>query len=130
MLESELPMLRRMALPILLFPVLLATSCERPQGFRHGAHVTLAEGECAICHGEDSDAPRRPAAADCLACHPDEKRFLPPSAPGPPRGEEEVPFSHRRHRRAGIACGQCHPSSPGRAEPPPVPGFPECGGCH
>ncbi len=146
MLQSELPMARRTSLPILILPILLFGSCDRAPGFRHGAHVTLAKGECALCHGEDSDLPRKAEADDCLACHPNEKRFLPPSglaakragqagahrsdAGNAPGKEEEVPFSHRRHRLAGIACGQCHPSPPGKAEPPRVPAFPECGGCH
>ena len=95
-----------------------------PVGFSHEAHVTVAGLDCQLCHAYARRGPLAgmPPLSRCAGCH----RFVLPESPDVARllarfdaGEplawprvhdlpDHVRFTHKRHVRAGIACGACH----------------------
>ena len=100
------------------------TAGAAPIGFSHQTHVTGAGLDCQFCHAYARRSPvaGMPPLSRCAGCH----RFVEPDSPDIQRllarfdaGEplawprvhdlpDHVRFTHKRHVRAGIACGACH----------------------
>jgi hypothetical protein len=58
--------------------------------------------ECKECHEIDMEKPDSP---DCMKCHADkDKKVVWPRV----HTEEDIIFSHKRHREEKIACDHCH----------------------
>ncbi|MCY4600218.1 MAG: cytochrome c3 family protein [Acidobacteria bacterium] len=92
--------------------------------FSHETHVNTAGLDCQFCHAYARRGPLAglPPLSRCAGCH----RFVLPDSPDVARllarfdaGEplawprvhdlpDHVRFTHKRHVRAGIACGACH----------------------
>ena len=95
-----------------------------PIPFSHETHVNAAGLDCQFCHAYARRGPVAglPPLSRCAGCH----RFVLPDSPDVARllarfdaGEplawprihdlpDHVRFTHKRHVRAGIACGGCH----------------------
>ena len=95
-----------------------------PIGFSHQTHVAAAGLDCQLCHAYARRSPvaGMPPLSRCAGCHrfvlpdsPDVERLLARFDAGEPLAwprvhdlPDHVRFTHKRHVRAGIACGACH----------------------
>lgn len=95
-----------------------------PIAFSHETHVGGAGLDCQFCHAYARRGPVAglPPLARCAGCHrlvapdnPDVARLLARFDAGRPLSwprvhdlPDHVRFTHKRHVRAGVACGACH----------------------
>ena len=101
-----------------------AAADAEPVAFSHRAHVGAAGLDCQLCHAYARRSPvaGMPPLSRCAGCHrfvlpdrPDVARLLARFDAGEPLAwprvhdlPDHVRFTHKRHVRAGIACGACH----------------------
>ena len=121
----------------LTFLALVPGCARKDAGFRHEGHVTVAKGDCTVCHGGDPAAPRAASVDDCMGCHREAIEAAAPRgnqysalrtgavAPRPP-GYADVLFRHAPH--ADVACTSCHPAANHRASY--FPRMADCRTCH
>jgi hypothetical protein len=92
----------------------------QPINFSHKVHAGTNQMDCLYCHYGAANSPwaNIPAVSTCMGCHKivaTDKPEIQKLTGFYDRGEQVpwvkvhyVPFNHKRHVRAGVACQDCH----------------------